>query len=78
MLVSRQLTLTKSMFFGLTQTLPSFLASAWLALLEHPDNPARLDISRRPIGQLGLGKGLHACVGAVLVRTAFAAITPSF
>ena len=143
MLESRQLMLSKSMFFGLTQTLPSFLASAWLALLEHPDqmsrllaepdlitnateellryagivntltrqateditisgiqllkgqrlilklasanydpakfdNPTRLDISRRPTGQLGLGTGLHACVGAVFVRTAFAAITPLF
>jgi cytochrome P450 len=27
----------KSMFFGVTQTLPSFLAKAWLALLLHPE-----------------------------------------
>jgi cytochrome P450 len=42
MLDDRQLMLSKSMFFGLTQTLPSFLAKAWLALLEHPDQIAKL------------------------------------
>jgi cytochrome P450 len=143
MIEIRQFTLSKSMFFGLTQTLPSFLANAWLALLQHPDqmskllaepylitnateellryagivntptrhatkdvtigdililkdqrltlklasanfdpakfaDPYQLDITRRPTGQLGLGTGLHACVGAVLVRSAFAAATPVF
>lgn len=42
MLEGRQLMLSKSMFFGLTQTLPSFLAKAWLALLEHPDQIEKL------------------------------------
>jgi cytochrome P450 len=36
------LVLSKSMFLGLTQTLPSFLAHAWLALLLHPGQLARL------------------------------------
>jgi hypothetical protein len=34
---SGQITIGKSMFFGVSQTLPSFLAKAWLALLLHPD-----------------------------------------
>jgi len=42
MLESRQLLPCRSMFFGLTQTLPSFLAKAWLALLRHPDQIAKL------------------------------------
>ncbi len=42
MLDDRQLMLSKSAFFGLTQTIPSFLAKAWLALLEHPDQIAKL------------------------------------
>lgn len=33
---------SKPMFFGLTQTLPGFLAKAWLALLRHPDQMALL------------------------------------
>jgi hypothetical protein len=33
----KQLILSMPMFSGVTQTLPSFLARAWLALLEHPD-----------------------------------------
>jgi cytochrome P450 len=133
----------KSMFFGLFQTLPHFLAKAWLALLRHPDEmerlrarpdllpsateellryagvvhtlfrrantdviieqtkvargervilkvasanrdpskfiePDRVDVGRRATGQLGLGTGTHACVGAMLVRMAFAAVTPVF
>ena len=143
MLQQRQLLISKSMFSGMTQTLPSFLAKAWLALLQHPeqlkklmnepelmpgateellryagivhtlyrqassnvrigeteiskgqgvilkmasanfdpakfDRPYELDITRRPAGQMGLGDGLHACVGAALVRTGFAVITPLF
>jgi cytochrome P450 len=39
---SRKLTVGKPMFSGLTQTLPSFLANAWLALLQNPDQVARL------------------------------------
>jgi cytochrome P450 len=141
MLDDRQLMLSKSMFFGLTQTLPSFLAKAWLALLEHPDQIAKLvddpkamsnateelqryagvvhtlyrrstrdlrigdthikegqlvileldsanfdpekfehssqmDVTRRAAGHLGLGTGLHACVGSFLVRMACSVATP--
>jgi cytochrome P450 len=140
---SQALSLGKSMFFGLSQTLPHFLAKAWLALLRHPSEmvrlqaepdllpaaaeellryagvvhtlfrqantdvtieqikigcgervvlkiasanrdpsrflePDRLDVTRRPAGQLGLGTSPHACVGAVLVRMAFAVATPVF
>jgi cytochrome P450 len=140
---TREISLSRPMFAGLTQTLPSFLAKAWLALLHHPDQmaklaaepdlipgaveellryagivhtlyrratadvtfgdiqiakddfvilrltsanhdpikfhmPNRLDIARRPVGQLGLGSGPHACVGAVLVRMAVAVVTPIF
>ncbi len=143
MIQTGEFPLSKSTFFGLTQTLPSFLAHAWLALAQHPeqaakllgapelmpnateellryagivqtlhrkvsqdvsfgelrletgahvilklasanfdparfDDPCRLDISRRPVGQLGLGTGPHACVGALIVRSAFAAATPIF
>lgn len=39
-------------------------------------NPYRLDIRRRPVGHLGLGTGIHACAGALMVREAFAALTP--
>jgi hypothetical protein len=141
MLQQRRLVLSKPMFSGLTQTLPSFLATAWLALLQHPnqqaklvaepglmagateellryagivhtrhrqasgdvsigdahiaggqhvilklaaanrdpakfDSPDRLDITRRAAGHVGLGTGANACAGAVLVRSAFATITP--
>lgn len=140
---SQAVSIGKSMFFGLSQTLPHFLAKAWLALLRHPEemerlraerdllpsateellryagvvhtlfrrantdviieqtkvargervflkvasanrdpskflDPNRLDLGRRAAGQLGLGTGTHACVGAVLVRIAFAAVTPVF
>jgi hypothetical protein len=143
MVQRRSLSLSHPMFSGLTQTLPSFLARAWLALLQHPDqmarllaqpdlmpgameellryagivhtlhrqasrdlrigeadivqgqsvilrmnsanhdpakfdDPHRLDITRRPSGHLGLGTGLYACAGAVLVRSAFAIVTPLF
>ena len=141
MLEDRQLMLSKSTFFGLTQTLPSFLAKAWLALLQHPDQMEKLmddpksmatateelqryagvvhtlyrratrevrigdisihegqlvilevdsanfdpekfehsgqmDVTRRAAGQLGLGTGLHACVGSFLVRLACSVATP--
>ena len=33
---------TRSLFLGLSQTLPDFLANAWLALLEHPSQLVRL------------------------------------
>lgn len=42
LLESRKLTVSKATFSGLTQTLPSFLANAWLALLQNPDQVARL------------------------------------
>jgi len=133
--------LSKPMFAGLTQTLTSFLAKAWLALLENPeqrhmlanqpeisagateellryagivellyrkaatdvrindvaiaegqgvllrltsanfdpdkfDQPERLDLLRRSTGHLGLGAGLHGCVGAFLVRLAGTTVLP--
>lgn len=37
MLEQQKLVLSMPMFSGVTQTLPSFLARAWLALLEHPN-----------------------------------------
>jgi cytochrome P450 len=42
------------------------------------DHPHQLDIARRSRGQLSLGAGIHACAGAVMVREAFAAMTPVF
>jgi cytochrome P450 len=143
MIRERRLSLSKSMFMGLTQTLPSFLAKAWLVLLMHPEQmvrlakepelmpgateellryagvvntlsrrasrhvrlgevwvdegqqivlrvasanfdparfgePERLDITRRQGGHVGLGTGVHACVGAVLVRMVCNTITPVF
>lgn len=143
MLESARLKVGRSMFFGLTQTLASFLAKAWLALLENPgemerlvgdpqllsgateellryagvvhtfyrralrdvrideaeilagqlvilkldaanfdpekfERPETLDVGRRAAGQLGLGTGMHACVGAVLVRMACAVVMPVF
>jgi cytochrome P450 len=140
---SGQITIGKSMFFGVSQTLPSFLAKAWLALLLHPDqlemlrteprwmpyaveellryagivhtlyrqatkdvilgdahiakderiilkmesanrdpikfdSPDRLDITRRPTGNLGLGAGPYACAGGVIVRKALSLVTPAF
>src|SRR4029077_20202621 len=32
----------QSLFLGLSQTVPDFLANAWLALLEHPSQLVRL------------------------------------
>ena len=32
-----------------------------------PD-PERFDIARRPIGHVGLGAGIHACVGQLVAR----------
>ena len=140
---SGQITISKSMFFGVSQTLPSFLAKSWLALLLHPDqlemlrtephwmpyaveellryagivhtlyrqstkdvvlgdihiakderiilkmesanrdpikfdSPDRLDITRRPTGNLGLGAGPYACAGGVIVRKALSLVTPTF
>jgi len=140
---SQQFPLSKSMFAGLTQTLPSFLAKAWLGLLQNPhqsallrdkpelianaieellryagivhtisryaasdvligetciakgdhvilnfaaanydpakfDQPTHLNISRPAVGHLGLGTGLHTCVGAILIRNAVAVVTPAF
>jgi len=40
-------------------------------------NPNCLDLSRHPAGHLSLGHGEHACIGAMLLRTAFAALTPA-
>jgi cytochrome P450 len=141
LLDGRQLLLSKSMFFGLTQTVPSFLAKAWLALMKYPDQTAklidnpklmsnateellryagvvhtlyrrstrelclgdiriqegqlvileidsanfdperfehseRMDVIRPAAGHLGLGTGLHACVGSFLVRMACSVATP--
>jgi hypothetical protein len=42
LLESRKLAVSKPMFSALTQTLPGFLAKAWLALLQHPHQVARL------------------------------------
>jgi cytochrome P450 len=143
MLKNRKSSVSKPMFAGLTQTLPSFLAKAWLALLQHPDQAARLiknpalmagateellryagvvhtlfrqakadidigeisvrsgqqvilkvasanydsarfdepeclNVGRRIGIHVGLGAGVHACVGSVLVRMACTAITPIF
>jgi cytochrome P450 len=143
MIEQRWLVLSRPMFAGLIQTLPGFLARAWLALLQHPDQqaklladpdlmpgaveellryagtvhtrhrkaetdlvigdahitagqtvvlklgsanrdparfeePDRLDITRRRASHLGLGTGLYACAGAVVVRSAFSVITPVF
>jgi cytochrome P450 len=139
----KELAVSKPMFMAVSQTLPSFLAKSWLALLRNPAEalrlraeptlmpnavdelvryagivhtlfrkadididvggihiakgqlvslkvasanfdsarfvqPYRLDVSRRPAGQLGLGSGLHACIGAALVRQAFTLLTPLF
>lgn len=143
MLASGRLRIGRSMFFGLTQTLSSFLAKSWLALLKNPgemerlfgdpqlaqgateellryagvvhtfyrravkdvrvgdaeiadgqlvilkldaanfdpakfEQPEVLDVGRRSAGQLGLGTGMHACVGAVLVRMACVVVMPMF
>jgi cytochrome P450 len=140
---SGRVAIGKSMFFGATQTLPSFLAKAWLALLLHPEqmlmlrdeprwmpnaveellrfagivhtlrrhatkdvlvgrvqiaegdtvvlkmesanrdpmkfeSPELLDITRQTSGNLGLGTGVHACPGALIVRAALAVTTPVF
>lgn len=42
---------------------------------EHFSHADRLDIGRRGTGQLALGAGLHACVGASLIRMAAITIT---
>jgi cytochrome P450 len=42
------------------------------------DRPECLDVSRRSSGHVGLGTGVHACVGSVLVRMACTVITPIF
>jgi len=42
MLDGRQLLLSKATFLGLTQTVPSFLAKAWLDLMKCPDQTAKL------------------------------------
>jgi cytochrome P450 len=143
LLENGKLSASKPMFAGLTQTVPSFLAKAWLALLQNPqqaarlsenpalmpsateellryagivqtlfryasadlnlgdtsikqgqlvilkvasanydssrfDRPECLDVSRRSSGHVGLGTGVHACVGSVLVRMACTVITPIF
>jgi hypothetical protein len=41
-LVKKSTTLNKSVFLGTSQTLPAFLSNAWLALLRHPTEYARL------------------------------------
>jgi cytochrome P450 len=40
--------------------------------------PDRLDIARKPSGNLGLGVGAHACPGAAIVRHVLAVTTPVF
>jgi cytochrome P450 len=42
------------------------------------DSPDRLDITRRPTGNLGLGAGPYACAGGVIVRKALSLVTPAF
>jgi hypothetical protein len=53
---------SQSLFMGLSQTLPDFLANAWLALLEHPSQLARLraepDLMPRAVDELLRYKGL--------------------
>jgi cytochrome P450 len=143
MLDRKELAVSKQMFMSLSQTLPSFMIKALLALLRNPaealrlrsesalmpnafdelvryagivhtrfrkadhdvdiagmhiskgqlvilkvasanfdpakfPDPYRLDLARRPTGQLGFGSGLHACMGAVLARQAFTLLTPLF
>jgi cytochrome P450 len=143
LLANGQLKIGKSTLIGVTQTMPSFLARAWLDLLMHPeqmaklrndpnlmpcaveellrhagvvhslhrlatedvvlgdaaivrgdrivlkmesanrdplkfDAPDRLDITRRPAGNLGFGTGPHACVAAAVIRTVLGFITPIF
>jgi cytochrome P450 len=133
----------RAFYASATQTLPSFLAKAWLALLLHPEqmellrrqpermpaaadellryaglvrslnrratadlrigtaevargdlvtlkmesanrdpakfpSPEQLDITRKPVGNLGFGAGPHACPGAAIVRLALAVATPVF
>jgi cytochrome P450 len=133
----------KSAFIGISETLPAFLANAWLALLRHPAEFARLraqpelmpaaieellryaglvhslarraaadtclagvriaagdrvilklasanrdpqqfsdpdclDLTRRAPGHLALGHGEHSCMGAMLLRSASAAVTRAF
>jgi cytochrome P450 len=133
----------RAFYASATQTLPGFLAKAWLALLLHPEqmdllrrqpermpaavdellryaglvrslhrratadmrigpaavaqgdlvslkmesanrdpakftSPERLDITRKPAGNLGLGVGTHACPGAAIVRLALTVTTPVF
>jgi cytochrome P450 len=41
-LLKKGTTLNKSVFLGTSQTLPAFLSNAWLALLRHPTEYARL------------------------------------
>lgn len=53
------------------------VASANFDPAKFPD-PYRLDVARRPTGQLGFGSGIHACMGAVLARQAFTLLTPLF
>lgn len=53
------------------------VASANFDPAKFPD-PYRLDVARRPAGQLGFGSGLHACMGAMLARQAFTLLTPLF
>lgn len=43
---------------------------------EHFKDPCRLNIARKSTGHLALGAGLHACVGATLVREASMILTP--
>jgi cytochrome P450 len=141
MLERRELPMGRSTFAGVTQTLPSFIAKAWLALLQHPEQmerlrlqpemaasaaeellryagivhtlhrhasreatigeariaagqrvllrlgdanfdpekfsePERLDVGRPASGQLALGRGLHACVGAVVARIGASVMLP--
>lgn len=43
---------------------------------EHFEDPHRLNVARKAAGQFALGAGLHACVGATLVREASTVLTP--
>jgi len=137
---NRAMPMGEPAFVALSQTLPCFLANAWLALLRHPaelarlraqpdlipgamdellryaglvrklfrrvaasvdlggvriaegervilmlasanrdpaqfPEPDRLDVTRQAAGQVALGAGPHACVGASLIRMAAAAAT---
>jgi cytochrome P450 len=53
------------------------LASANRDPVQFPD-PNRVDLTRHAVGHFTLGTGLHACVGALLIRVTMGAATGAF